>query len=52
MPIIRMPDGQKVRFSDDMPKEQIRDMIATKFMIMYREDTVLKEHSLRRFMAG
>ena len=31
MPIIRMPDGQKVRFSDDMPKEQIRDMIATKF---------------------
>ena len=31
MPIIRMPDGQKVRFPDDMSKEQIRGMIASKF---------------------
>ena len=26
-----MPDGQKVRFSDDWSKEQIRDAIATKY---------------------
>lgn len=31
MPIIRMPDGQQVRFPDDMPKEQIKGMIASKF---------------------
>lgn len=31
MPIIRMPDGQQVRFPDDMPREQIRGMIASKF---------------------
>lgn len=31
MPIVRMPDGTQVRFPDEMPKEQIRDMIATKF---------------------
>lgn len=28
---VRMPDGTVVRFPDDMPKEQIRAMIATKF---------------------
>ena len=28
---IRMPDGVVVRFPDDMPRDQIRDMIATKF---------------------
>lgn len=31
MPIVRMPDGTQVRFPDEMPKEQIRDMIAGKF---------------------
>ena len=31
MPIVRMPDGVKVRFPEDMPAEQIRDMIASKF---------------------
>jgi hypothetical protein len=31
MPNVKMPDGTVVRFPDDMPKEQIRDMIATKF---------------------
>ena len=31
MPIVRMPDGVKVRFPEDMPEEQIRDMIASKF---------------------
>lgn len=31
MPIVRMPDGAQVRFPDDMPREQIRDMIASKF---------------------
>lgn len=31
MPDVRMPDGAVVRFPDDMPKEQIRDLIATKF---------------------
>ena len=28
---VRMPDGVVVRFPDDMPRDQIRDMIATKF---------------------
>ncbi|MCF7647310.1 hypothetical protein KQ944_18345 [Bacillus subtilis] len=31
MPIVKMPDGAQVRFPDDMPREQIRDMIASKF---------------------
>lgn len=29
--IIQMPDGQKVRFPDNMPKEQINEMILTKY---------------------
>ncbi|WP_316358976.1 hypothetical protein [Devosia sp.] len=28
---VRMPDGVVVRFPDDMPREQVRDLIATKF---------------------
>lgn len=31
MPDVRMPDGVVVRFPDDMPPEQIRDLIAKKF---------------------
>jgi hypothetical protein len=31
MPIVQMPDGTNVQFPDDMPREQIRDMIASKF---------------------
>lgn len=31
MPQVRMPDGVLVNFPDEMPKEQIRSMIATKF---------------------
>lgn len=31
MPVVKMPDGTQVRFPDDMPREQIRDMIASKF---------------------
>ncbi len=31
MPIVKMPDGTQVRFPDDMPKEQIKGMIASKF---------------------
>lgn len=31
MPDVRMPDGAVVRFPDEMPKEQIRDIIASKF---------------------
>lgn len=31
MPDVRMPDGAVVRFPDEMPKEQIRNLIATKF---------------------
>lgn len=29
--IVKMPDGTNVSFPDDMPKEQIRDLIASKF---------------------
>jgi hypothetical protein len=31
MPIVKMPDGVNVQFPDDMPREQIRDLIAKKF---------------------
>ncbi|MDI6836775.1 MAG: hypothetical protein QMD99_13835 [Rhizobiaceae bacterium] len=31
MPIVRMPDGTQVSFPDDMPKEKIRSLIASKF---------------------
>lgn len=31
MPVVKMPDGALVRFPDDMPKEQIKGMIASKF---------------------
>lgn len=31
MPNIKMPNGDVVAFPDDMPREQIREMIATKF---------------------
>lgn len=31
MPIVTMPDGTKVRFPDDMQKEQIQGLIAEKF---------------------
>jgi hypothetical protein len=31
MPIVKMPDGTNVSFPDEMPREQIRDMIASKF---------------------
>lgn len=31
MPIIRLPNGQEVRFPDDMPQEEIRALIANKF---------------------
>lgn len=31
MPIVKMPDGTQVRFPDEMPKEQIKSLIASKF---------------------
>lgn len=31
MPIIKMPDGVNVNFPDNMPKEQIKSLIASKF---------------------
>lgn len=31
MPVVRMPDGTQVSFPDDMPAEQIRGLIASKF---------------------
>lgn len=31
MPIVEMPDGTRVQFPDDMPREQIKGMIASKF---------------------
>lgn len=37
MPIVKMPDGTQVRFPDDMPREQIRDMIASKFPDVARQ---------------
>jgi hypothetical protein len=31
MPDVRMPDGAVFRFPEDMPREQIRSLIASKF---------------------
>lgn len=31
MPVVQMPDGTRVRFPDDMPPDQIRDLISQKF---------------------
>lgn len=31
MPVVKMPNGDQVSFPDEMPKEQIRDLIASKF---------------------
>lgn len=31
MPVVKMPNGDLVQFPDDMPKEQIRGLIASKF---------------------
>lgn len=31
MPVVRMPNGDNVRFPDDMPREQIKGLIASKF---------------------
>jgi len=31
MPIVQMPDGANVQFPDDMPREQIRSLISSKF---------------------
>jgi hypothetical protein len=35
MPIVRMPDGRKVRFPDDMPREQIKSIVAQKYPDAY-----------------
>lgn len=35
---VRMPDGQVVRFPDDMPKEQIKGLIASKYPETARPD--------------
>ena len=31
MPVVRMPDGALVNFPDDMPQEEIKGLIASKF---------------------
>lgn len=31
MPVVRMPDGAEVQFPDDMPAEEIKNLIASKF---------------------
>jgi hypothetical protein len=36
MPIVRMPNGDQVRFPDDLPKEKIREFIAKKFPDAYK----------------
>jgi hypothetical protein len=46
MPNVKMPDGQIVRFPDDMPSEQIRGMIAQKF-----PDAIGSEMSQKEFEA-
>jgi len=47
--IVTMPDGQAVNFPDDMPKEQIRSLIASK----YPDDSLVKSRGdtgARRFI--
>ena len=31
MPVVRMPNGDLVRFPDEMPREEIRGLIQSKF---------------------
>ena len=40
MPIVAMPDGTQVSFPDDMPADQIRNMIVQKFPDAAPKDTV------------
>ena len=46
MPVIRMPDGQNVRFPDDMPAEQIKGIISQKFPdIKQEQPSMTKEQA-------
>ena len=44
MPVVRVPDGRLVRFPDEMPREEIRGLIQSKFPDAYgpaQEETSL-----------
>ncbi|MEI6088671.1 MAG: hypothetical protein WCR66_13850, partial [Bacteroidota bacterium] len=43
MPIVEMPNGDHVDFPDDMPKEQIKSMIAVKFPELAKQATSTTE---------
>lgn len=45
MPDVRMPDGAIVRFPDEMPADQIRSIIATKFPDVAESDASRKTRS-------
>lgn len=54
MPIVQMPDGTKVNFPDEMPKEQIRSLIQSKFpdIATQPERTGLQEAGRQTLRAG
>jgi len=45
MPVVRMPDGAQVSFPDDMPAEQIRGLIASKFPEVVPEEAPAAQES-------
>jgi hypothetical protein len=51
MPNIRMPDGKVVRFPDDMPPDQIKSLIASKFPELAGEGPTLAGHG-KAFLSG
>ena len=39
MPVVRMPNGDKVRFPDDMPADEIKHLILKKFPDVHKDTT-------------
>jgi len=52
MPVVRVPDGRLVNFPDDMPREQIRAIIASKFPDAYKEQEIPPPTPIERTFSG
>ncbi len=51
MPVVEMPNGDRVEFPDDMPKEQIRSMIEAKFPEAAHQEQARRNYE-RRYTGG
>jgi len=52
MPVVRMPDGALVNFPDDMPQEEIKGLIASKFPDIATRSTAPEKGLLDTFGGG